>query len=433
MDRQISLDGPAGTRDFFPEDMLIREWLFNKWKQISKSFGFVQYDGPVLENAELYTRKGGDDILNEMYSFTKDNVKLSLRPEMTPTVSRMVMKRLPTDVPPFKWFSIPQCWRYENTTRGRKREHYQWNSDIFDAAPITSEIEVLTMIVTFFKSVGLTTDDLTIKVSNRMILQDVLTKMGVSEELFPRACVLIDKLDKLSREDLTNLLKTEIGLTEENVNTIYQLCEVTNFDNMIRFLNNETFVEMKQIFDIAKETGLSDWLSFDASVVRGLSYYTGIVFEGFFKNTTMKRAVCGGGRFDDLLEKYGYRERVSAIGFGFGDVVILEVLKELNLLPKLSNKCDYLVVPYDMSFYGKAVNISERLRSKGYNVETYNSNLKKGRISDAYNYADKRGIQYVVLLAPDEWKEGKICVKNMLEKDKIRKQSIVEIEDFFLN
>lgn len=433
MDTQINLDGPAGTRDFFPEDMLVREWLFSKWGQVSQSFGFVQYDAPVLENAELYTRKGGDDILNEMYAFTKDNVKLALRPEMTPSVSRMIMTRLPTDVRPFKWFSFPQCWRYENTTRGRKREHYQWNADIFGACPITSEIEVLTMIVTFFKSVGLTTNDVTIKVSNRMILQNILTSMGVVDELFPRACVIIDKLAKLEKEELTNMLKSEIGLSEENVEVIYKLCAVTNFEDMKNFLGetNETFLEMKQIFDIASKTGLSEWLTFDASVVRGLSYYTGMVFEGFFKNSTMKRAVCGGGRYDDLLEKYGYRERVPAIGFGFGDVVILEVLKELNLVPVLSNKSDYLVVPFDTTFYAEAVNISEKLRTKGYKVETYNSDLKKGRISDAYNYANKRNIRYVILIAPEEWKEDKICVKDMEETDKTKKQLVVKISDFF--
>jgi histidyl-tRNA synthetase len=435
MDNRINLSGPAGTRDFFPEDMLLREWLFNKWKSISQSYGFVQYDGPVVENAELYTRKGGDDILNEMYSFDKDGVQLALRPEITPTAARMVMTKLPVEVSPLKWFTVSQCWRYENTTRGRKREHYQWNADIFNASPVTSEVELLTMIVAFFKSVGLTSNDVTIKISNRMILQVILKEMGIINELFLQACVIIDKISKLSKEEISLLLKDKIGLTVSNIETIYKLCETTNFDDMKVFFgeDNPIFSEIKQIFNIAKETGLSEWLSFDASIIRGLSYYTGTVFEAFLKNSTLKRALCGGGRYDDLLEKYNYRDKVPAIGFGFGDVVILEALKELNLLPELNNKVDYLVIPYDMSFYGKAVNISERLRTKGYKVETYNSDQKKGRISDAYNYANKKQIRHVLLLAPDEWNEGKMCYKDMsIKKDKKDgARETVNIDDFF--
>ena len=426
----ISLDPPAGTRDFMPEDMRVRNWLFAFWKNVSRRFGYGEYDAPVVEYEELYTRKGGDDITKEMFAFTLGNNKLALRPEMTPSIARMMMKYYKTSPPPFKMFSIPQCWRYEDIKRGRKREHFQWNCDIFGAEKVLSEIEIFQMVTTFFEAVGLTSSDVILKVSNRMILQKVLDGMGVPKDSFARACVLIDKLAKIPKEEMTELLRTEISLTEEQVDTIYELCSVTNIDCLSKFLgeNDETFLEMKKIFDIADKIGIGKWLQLDVSIVRGLSYYTGIVFEGFSLTLpNLQKSICGGGRYDNLLSSYGYKEQVPAIGFGFGDVVIVEMLRDLGKLPLCPTETQYLVVPFNESFFVEASQVAQLMRGKGINAELYTKNT---RITKAYDYADRKGINSVVLIAPGEWAEKKIVLKKLRETDTKLKQVTIELGEF---
>lgn len=426
----INLDPPAGTRDFFPEEMRVRNWLFNIWSDISNKFGFSEYDAPVVEYADLYTRKGGDDIIQEMFAFTLGNNKLALRPEMTPSVARMIMSCYTTAPPPFKWFSIPQCWRYEDIKRGRKREHFQWNCDVFGAEKIVSEIEIFMMVTTFFQAIGLTPDDVVLKVSNRMILQKVLTKMGVPDDLFAKACVLIDKLAKMSTTAMTERLRNEISLTEEQANTVYKLCALTNIDDLSQFLgdNDDTYLEMKKIFDLAEKIGISKWLRFDVSVVRGLSYYTGLVFEGFSVSLpNLQKSICGGGRYDNLLTSFGYATPVPAVGFGFGDVVIVELLKEMNKLPVFPNETQYLVVPFNESLFHIAAQVSQKLREKNVNTELY---TKQGRIKKAYDYADRKGIDNVVLIAPSEWTNGDVIVKKLRETDPALKQTTTKLDDF---
>ncbi|SNW62698.1 Histidine-tRNA synthetase [Orpheovirus IHUMI-LCC2] len=419
----IPLYPPSGTRDFYPDDMQLRNWLFGKWKNVSERYGFRQYDAPVLEHSSLYTRKGGDDILKEMFSFEMDGIGLSLRPEMTPTLCRMLMEYIPSAVMPIKWYSFPQCWRNETTSKGRKREHYQWNVDVFGGERVKSELEIFLIITSFFKSVGLKSSDVKIRVSNRMILQTVLKGMGLPDDKFVDACNAIDKIAKVNRKMMGNMLG-DLGLTEENVDNIYKLCEVKDVNGLRDYLpeDDPTLKEITTLFTLAENVGIGEWLQFDASIVRGLSYYTGTVFEGFFMNSTIKRAVCGGGRYDNLLGTYGYRENVPAIGFGFGDVVILEVLKEMNLLPKLGHVIDYVVIPFNDDYYGDAVNVSEKILEKGkvngnngdewnkYVVEVY---MKGGKLKSAFDYANSKNAKFVVLIAGNEWKDGSVVVKDM--------------------
>lgn len=426
----INLNPVQGTRDFFPEEMMKRNWLFDMWRHIAESFAFKQYDASVVEHAALYTRKGGDDIVNEGYYFEKDDVKLALRPEMTPSLARMVMQRWPSETPPLKWFSIPQCWRYETTARGRKREHYQWNCDILGGDVVNGEVEVFNIIVTFLKQIKLTSDDIVIKVSNRKILQKLLNDMNVPDDKFARTCILIDKMNKMSREDLTQCLYDEIGLTKENVDKIYKITSVRNISELESFLGSDdsTFIEMKEIFDIVDKLGISSWIQLDLSVIRGLSYYTGIVFEGFFKNSQLQRAVFGGGRYDNLLKSYGFHEQVSAIGFGFGDVVILDVLQELKLLPSFEIENEYVIVPFNKDYLYAAHLVANKLREKGKIVDVV---CKNGEIKNQFNYANKKNASYVIMIAPDEWKENKTCVKNMkLSQSESNKQITIDLNEY---
>lgn len=400
---KINTFPPSGTRDFFPQNLKNRTWLFNIWTKISESYGFEQYDAPIVEHVELYTRKGGDDILQEMYTFKKGDTSLALRPEMTPSLVRMIAQVYPTaQYKPLKWFAIPQCWRYETTVRGRKREHYQWNVDIFGADNVKYEIELFLILVKFFETVGLTSNDITIKVSNRKILQTVLGQLGVPSNLFESACIIIDKIQKLTPEEFALKMMDEIGMNLEGVEIIKQLTNVKSADELGEFIpfNDLGMIEVQNLFNLAKLVGIDDWLEFDVSIVRGLSYYTGLVFEAFFTNSEIKRAVCGGGRYDNIMQTYGFNEKIPAIGFGFGDVVIMEVLEDMGLLPKFDSEIDYVVVPFNEGLYPVAIMVSELLRSKNKYVLTY---ARGGKRTHAFNYANKVGADMVVFIAPDEW------------------------------
>lgn len=423
---------PSGTRDFFPQNMKKHNWLFNQIKKISESYGFEQYDAPIVEYANLFTRKGGDDILSEMYVIEDKEPKLALRPEITPSFVRMAIQKYATNsFKPLKWFSISQCWRYETTTRGRKREHYQWNMDIFGANNIKYELELFSIIIKFFTKVGLTSKDVTIHISNRKILQYVLNYIGVPYNLFEKACVIIDKISKLSNEDFETKLINEIDIDHDKVEYIKQLINVKNINDLTQFMpaDNEILIELQQLFMLAEQLNIGQWLIFDPSIVRGLSYYTGIVFEGFFNNSEIKRSVCGGGRYDNLTQTYGY-EKVPIIGFGFGDVVILDILEELSLLPNFEFNVDYVVVPFNDQLYPASVMISEMLREKNKIVLTY---MKTGKRTLAFDYANKVGSEIVIYVAPDEWAKKQLVVKYLRETEKIKKQIIIDIDEFIHN
>ena len=198
---KVALDTnpPKGTRDFYPPDMRLRTWLFNQWRDVAALYGFSEYDAPVLESESLYTRKAGEEVTQQLYNFVdKGDRAVALRPEMTPSLARMVMAKKGGLNLPLKWFSIPQCWRYERMTRGRRREHYQWNMDIWGVDGIEAEAELLSAMVTFFKNVGLTSEDVGIKLNSRGVIGEVLTELGVPEEKFAATCVLVDKLEKVS-------------------------------------------------------------------------------------------------------------------------------------------------------------------------------------------------------------------------------------------
>lgn len=409
---KIPMEPISGCRDFFPDDMVVLNWIIDNWKETSKRYGFQQYDAPIVEHAELYTHKGGDDILNEMFVFKDSDQTVALRPEMTPTVSRMVMNYMKSAVLPLKWFSVPQCWRNETVSRGRRREFYQWNVDVFGAERIKADIEILAIVVHFLESIGFHATDVVLKVSNRMILQKVFEKYGIESDKIPVAFNIIDKLNKNTREELTELLRTTVGMTCEAINTVFDIVEVKDTKDLVKFLNNndETVNEMIEIFRLAESYGIEKWLQFDVSVVRGLSYYTGMVFEGFSKTTALQRALCGGGRYDNLLESYGYPVKVPAVGFGMGDVVICEVLKELGRFPNLKQKCDYCIVPFK-DLYSEGVFIAQQLRKKGYKVDIYMSNDKK--MARAFSYADRSGVDKVILVAPSEYKKGLVVVKDL--------------------
>ena len=286
--------GVRGTRDFYPEDMRLRNWLFERFHAAARSHGFEEYDAPVLESEELYTRKAGEEIVGQLYNFEdKGGRAVALRPEMTPSLARMVMARAGALALPIKWYSIPQCWRYERTQRGRGREHYQWNVDIWGMNGVEADAELLSVLIQFFDSVGLTSEDLVIRISSRKVLEEVLGSLGIEGETFAQTCVIVDKMDKLPA-DVIEAQLSELGLSTEAISRISTVLAITDIDSLKSSLSSESSAvsELQSLFSLCDSYGISDWVSFDASVVRGLAYYTGPVFEAHDRAGNL-RAICG--------------------------------------------------------------------------------------------------------------------------------------------
>ena len=414
--------GVRGTRDFYPEDMRLRNWLFERFHSAARSHGFEEYDAPVLESEELYTRKAGEEIVGQLYNFEdKGGRKVALRPEMTPSLARMVMARAGALALPIKWYSIPQCWRYERTQRGRGREHYQWNVDIWGMNGIEADAELLSVLVQFFDSVGLSSEDLVIRISSRKVLEEVLGSLGLEGEVFAQTCVIVDKMDKLP-EDVIEAQLSDLGLSSESISTIRSVLGITDLESLSSALSSdsEALIELQSLFSLCDSYGISDWVSFDASVVRGLAYYTGPVFEAHDRAGNL-RAICGGGRYDKLIGTLGGND-LPATGFGFGDMVVMELLADKGLLPELSTGVSDVVFGMGTELRGAAMQVAAKLRSAGRTVDLI---LEDKKMKWVFKHAERCGATRLVMVMPDEWAEGKVRIKNL----ETGEESTVAMED----
>ena len=402
--------GVRGTRDFYPEDMRLRNWLFDNFIAASLLHGFEEYDAPVLEHEDLYTRKQGEEITQQLYNFQdKGDRKVALRPEMTPSLARMVMARAGSLPMPIKWFSIPQCWRYERTQRGRGREHYQWNVDIWGTTELSADAELISVMVTFFEEIGLSSDDVVISISNRKVLEEVLGSLGVEGDLFAKTCIVVDKMDKLPPDVIEKQL-SDIGHSSEVITKIQTVLGIKDMKNLKSSLDKSSSAisELNTLFELIEAYGMSEWVQFDASVVRGLAYYTGSVFEAHDREGKF-RAICGGGRYDNLLSTLGGKD-LPATGFGFGDMVIMELLAEKGLIPELISGVDDIVLPLNQDLRDIAVRVAASLRLSDRTVDLV---LEDKKIKWAFKHAERVGAKRLVLLAPDEWSRKMIKVKDL--------------------
>ena len=452
---KIQLDPLLGLRDFYPEDMRVRTWLFGLWRTVSNQYGFTEYDAAVLEREELYTRKAGEEIVAQMYNFEdKDKNKVTLRPEMTPTLVRMVMNKLvlnstgsitSSEIFPLKWFSLPQCWRFETPQRGRKREHYQWNMDIIGTADMSAELELISASVSFFEKVGLTSKDIVFRVNSRRVLNEAMIRAKVPDAKFAAACVVLDKFDKVGnteaerKKEVLRQLVVDVGLSEEVAEQVVSTRELS----IEQIADLPGGSDLATLFKQAGDYGIADWLQFDPTVVRGLAYYTGVVWEVFVKTTDGEdssapvvdgvaapvkfRAVSGGGRYDKLFTLYGSPVQVPCVGFGFGDCVIVDLLKEKNLLPDTKPRVDVLVGAWK-GMRGGALQVARQLRLSGATVDVMMEESKKpGKI---FQQADKVGADKVAFVAPDEFAAGLVRIKDLRSGDKdSRVQKDVPIAD----
>ena len=416
---KVDVSPPRGTRDFFPEDKRFQNWLFGKFRAVSGAFCFEEVDFPVVESEALYVRKAGEEITGQLYNFEdKGGRRLALRPELTPSLARLVLQKGKALTLPAKWFAIGQCWRYERMTRGRRREHYQWNMDIVGADGVEAEAELLAAVVQFFQSVGLTAADVGIKLSSRKVLQEICARQGVPDAQFGAVCVVVDKIEKLPRAEVERELGA-LGLPAEAIAGVLSALSLSSLAELGALVGegSDAIRDLERLFALAEGYGYADWVTFDASIVRGLAYYTGVVFEGFDRSGQL-RAICGGGRYDKLISTFG-GDDVSCVGFGFGDAVIVELLQEKGLLPELTHRVQDVVMVEDAALAPAAAAAAATLRRGGRQVDLL---LEKKKMKWIFKHCDRVQAERLVKVTADD---GTVTVRDL----SARSDEVVQIAD----
>lgn len=404
---------PRGTRDFYPEQMRIQKWLFGKWRACAEKSGFEEYGSSILEHEELYIRKSGQEIVGQLFNFEdKGGRRVALRPEMTPTLARMIAAKGSALPRPVKWYSVVQCFRYERMARGRRREHFQWNLDVIGVADVTAEAELLAVAVGALKSLGLTDADVVVRVSHRGLLSAALEGLGIASARWADVFGVIDKTGKESEAAIREQL-VGLGLGEDTLARLFELMGTSRLDVFEGFLREHGLDtgpadDLRALFGHLDAYGIGPYCEFSPSIVRGLPYYTGVVFECFDRAGRF-RAVFGGGRYDNLLDLFGAGDSPAA-GLGFGDVVIQELLEERGVLPELPRALDFFVVPFSEAERPLAIRVVRRIREQGISADLP---LTRKRLKAALKEAARVGARRVVLLMPDEVKEGLYVVRSM--------------------
>jgi histidyl-tRNA synthetase len=410
-----TFQGVRGTRDFYPEELRLREWLFDHYRSVAAHFAFEQVDAPMLEPAELFIRKAGEEIIDQLYHFELHDRHLALRPEFTPSLARMVQARAGGLRLPIRWFSIPQCWRYERMTRGRKREHYQWNMDIWGEPGVAAEAELIAACFELFERVGLDRKDVVMRINSRSLVEEALTSgpLATRPDVFAPLCIAVDKLGRIGPEGVIDLLTDAAGairLDKSEAQSVVEMLGADNLDDAAAHApaDSPALAELRRLFELLDAYGIAESVAFDASVVRGLAYYTGIVFEAFDCRGEL-RSICGGGRYDRLLESLGGKA-MPAAGFGMGDVVLMELLSEKELLPELARGVDDVVFAFEERHRAIAVQLAQRLRGANRRVELI---LGTPRLKRVLADADRTGAARLWLLGPEEVARGVATVRDL--------------------
>jgi histidyl-tRNA synthetase len=417
-----------GFRDFPPEDLALRNHIFDAWRRVSRRYGFLEYDAPPLEALELYVEKSGAEIVQQLYAFTdKGGREVALRPEMTPSLARMLGERSRSLPKPIRWFSTPQLFRYERQQRGRLREHFQWNVDVVGEEGVLADAEVLAVAIDGLRELGLGPADFRARVSDRVLLSAVLAAAGVSPERIHAAFGVVDKLEREGRAKSLARLEKEVGLGTGPAEAVLQLFEKPTLAAVLeRYGDREevaaSAARVQAYVGALSAMGLGDFVEVDLTIVRGLAYYTGIVFELFDRKGEL-RAICGGGRYDRLLELVG-GEPLPAVGFGMGDVVLGELLMERGLRPALGPEVDHFVIAVDAALRPLALRLAHALRSRGRSVSYP---LRDQSVRKQFTAAGTAGAREVIVLGPDEVGRGVALVRDMKSGEE-REVSIVALE-----
>lgn len=403
-----------GFRDFPPEDLALRSLIFDAWRRTSQRYGFLEYDGPPLESLDLYVEKSGQEIVGQLYNFVdKGERNVTLRPEMTPSLARILGDRSRGMSKPIRWFSIPQLFRYERQQRGRLKEHFQWNVDIIGESGVAADVEVVAVGIDGLRALGLTSADFVARVSDRRLLTALLGALGVTEAQLPGTFALVDKLERQPRDKSRTHLTDELGLDATAADQILALLDDSRLDALEDRYGDRDDVgpalePLREYVGSLEAMGLGDFVDVDLKIVRGLAYYTGIVFELFDRKGEL-RAICGGGRYDRLLELVG-GEALPAVGFGMGDVVLGELLADRGLVPAYERSLDYFFVLISEEQRPAALRLAHRLREGGKTVAYPLSARAVGKQMKA---AAKEGARTVVILGPDELARDCVLVRDM--------------------
>lgn len=393
---KLSTQPYKGTRDYYPEDMRLRNWVFSVWRTVCMRFGYEEYDAPVLEPLELYTAKTSEEIVNEQtYSFTdRGDRKVVMRPEMTPSVSRMVAARRQELSYPLRLFSIPNCFRYERPQRGRTREFWQLNADIFGIDDITADAEIILLADGLMKAFNAKPEQYEIQVNSRKLFEEVFDDMDLNKTTRTKAMGLIDRKEKIEPQEWKNLFTELLGAEKAQ--------------QMLEFLADESVPEdVQKLLDQLREQGVSN-VRFNRYLARGFEYYTDIVFEVFDTNPDNNRSMFGGGRYDGLVGEFGV-EPVPTVGFAQGDATLLNFLESNGLVPEMLPETDmYVAVIGDAAVGAQAV--AQKLRAQKLNVAV---DLSGRKLDKQIKTAEKKGIPKVIFVGEAELKSGNYTVKDL--------------------
>ncbi|MEX0651875.1 MAG: histidine--tRNA ligase [Candidatus Paceibacterota bacterium] len=406
---KLNTEPYKGVRDFYPKDMYIQRYIFDTMSRVVEGFGYTEYGASILEPTELYQSKTSNEIVHEQtYTFTdRGDRSVTLRPEMTPTLARMIAGKRNDLVLPLRWYSIPNVFRYERPQRGRVREHWQLNADIFGVASIDAEVEIISLASTLMKTFGAKEEDFEIRISDRRVLTTLFEEFAISKEVQAQTMRLLDKREKIEDFDaqLTELLGEHAEAFTE------------------RLSRTSSSTDLESVCAQLKTLGVTNVI-IDTSIVRGFDYYTGVVFEVFDTSEENNRSLFGGGRYDNLLELFG-GESIPAVGFGMGDVTIADFLGTHNLLPEYSARTELYLCTLTQEAKAYAQALALKLREQDINAEV---SLSDKKVGDQIKIADKKQIPFVICIGEDEMKNDTVTIKHLEsgESETLKEDALVD-------
>lgn len=408
-----------GTRDFYPQQMAIRTWLYGKIRKISESFGYQEYDGPFLESIDLYAAKSGEELVKEQsYVFPdRSGDLITLRPELTPSLARMVAQKQAQLIFPLRWWSFGPFWRYERPQKGRSREFFQWNIDLIGIDTPEADAELISIIASFFEEIGLSPQQIRIMVNNRKLIDTELSELGIPPEKHIGLFKIIDRRNKLSPADWEAYV-IDYGLSASQLEALKAIL------NDLSLWKKSP--ELVTIFETLEAFGTREYVQFDPNIIRGLDYYTSIVFEAQEIQGDIRRAILGGGRYDNLLADVG-GQPLPATGFAMGDMVISLLLEKYNCLPKDIGEtpAPVMVTVFDRNTRLASFTLATQLRRSGINTTCY---LEPDKLSKQLKYADRLGARIALLIGPDELANNAVAIKDLKagEQQTVNRSEVID-------